>query len=147
MRPHRLWSLMAVFATACGSSTPTAPTTAAVVVSVSPNPLAVPASGALLTWNLTFRETAGVGARIDRDETVVVDAAGVNAVQRTGFWAPGACAVCNGDLRVNAGGSMMMSGITATFVGPPRPGTFRYTVYYTDDKGNALSSTVSVPVT
>jgi hypothetical protein len=146
MRPHRLWILLAVLGTACGGSTPTAPTAATVVVSISPNPLAVPAAGALLSWNLTFRETAGVGARIDRDETVVVDAAGVNAVQRTGFWAPGACAVCSGELRVNAGSSMMMSGITAMFVGPPRPGTFRYTVYYTDDKGNALSTTTSVPV-
>jgi hypothetical protein len=41
---------------------------------------------------------------------------------------------------------MMMSGITATFVGPPRPGTFRYTVYHTDDKRNAASATVSVSV-
>jgi hypothetical protein len=70
-----------------------------------------------------------VGVRIDRNEMVVVDAAGVTAAQRTEFLAPGTCAVCNSAMRVEAGRSATVSGMTAAFLGVPRPGTFRFTVF------------------
>jgi hypothetical protein len=41
---------------------------------------------------------------------------------------------------------MTFSGMSAAFLGAPRPGTFRYTMYYTDDLGHALSTTVTGPV-
>jgi hypothetical protein len=106
----------------------------------------VPAVGAPLVWNVTLHETGGlVGLRLDRDEVTVVDAVGVNAVARQGSWGPVACASCSGQLRIEAGRAATF-GNSAVFLGERRPGTFRYTVFYTDDRGNAGSSTVSVPV-
>lgn len=150
MRARSVCVLLAVALTsACQNSTPTAPppvpTTAALALSISPNPLAVPAGGEKLVWNVTFRETAGIGIRIDRDEMVVVDSAGVKLAQRDGFYGSSCTQPCDGVPQLGANRSMTMSGMSASFR-PARPGTFRYTVYFTDDRGNALSTTVTVPV-
>jgi len=145
MRVRRLCLFVSLVTAACAGSSPVAPTAAALSLTISPSPVALPTEGISLTWNVIYRETAGVGLRIDRDETLVIDAAGATVVQQQGFWAPN-CAQCSGpELRLEAGRSMTV-GRTAKFFVSPRPGTLHYTVYFTDEKGNLSSSTVSVPV-
>jgi hypothetical protein len=144
MRVRSIWILLGVvLSTACANS-PTAPTADELSVVISPTPLAVPTAGGKVVWNVLLRAVAGIGIRLDRDEMVVLDSAGVTAAQQNGFYS--GCAVCSADIHVEANRSMTFSGMSAAFLGAPRPGTFRYTMYYTDDLGHALSTTVTGPV-
>jgi len=146
MRVRRLCLLVSLVTAACAGSSPVAPTAAALSLTISPNPLTVPAAGARLTWDVTYQETGGVGLRLDRSETLVVDAAGQRTGESQGFFPP-TCAICAGpEWRLEARRSMKVSGMTVNFIVPPRPGALHYTIYFTDDKGNTSSSTVSVPV-
>lgn len=142
MRAARYLLLVTLAVSACGpsSTAPSTPPSAAVLtMSLSPNPLPIPAAGERLTWNVTITEKAGIGVTIDRDETNAIDAAGDRVVQREGFWrAP--------QPRVQARGTVTWNGMTAAFLGPPRAATLAHIVYYTDDRGNSGMVTASVPV-
>ena len=143
MRVRSIWVLLGIALTAACQNSSTAPTSDELDVVITPTPLAVPAAGARLLWNVSLRAIAGVGLRLDRDEMVVVDSAGATAAQQNGFYS--GCTVCSAIVRVEANRSMTI-GMTAAFLGAPRPGTFHYTMYYTDDLGHALSTTVTGPV-
>ena len=151
LRGHFCVVAAIVLFSACGDSSPASPSgtsagTATITVSISPTPLSAPADGGSLVWNVIYQEVGGVGARLDRDEMTVIDAAGGKAAEKNGFWKGGGCSACPTDLRIGASASMSFSGLTATYLGPPRPGTFKYTLFYTDDRNNARSTTVTVPV-
>jgi len=144
MRVRSIWILLGVvLSTACANG-PTAPSADELAVVISPTPLAVPVAGGKVVWNVSLRAVAGIGIRLDRDAMVVLDSAGVTAAQQNGFYS--GCAACSADVRVEVSRSMTISGMSAAFLGAPRPGTFRYTMYYTDDLGHALSTTVTGPV-
>jgi hypothetical protein len=144
MRARSIGILLGVAVTAACQNSPTAPTAAELAVAITPNPLAVPAAGGKLVWNVSLSATAGIGLRLDRDEMVVLDSAGVTAAHQNGSYS--GCTVCSADVHVAPNRSMTFSGMSAAFLGEPRPGTYNYTMYYTDDLGHALSTTVTGPV-
>ena len=82
MRVRSIWILLGVVLTAACQNSPTAPTADELAVTITPSALAVPAADGKLLWNVSLRAVAGIGIRLDRDEMVVLDSAGVQAAQQ-----------------------------------------------------------------
>ena len=143
--------LMLALSAACSTpatAIPAGPTGGPLSVAISPNPLALPAPGQPLVWNVTLRALGSVGVRLDRSEISVLDGVGGTVAERETFWSKSAgCSVCSDDIHLASGAGMTFSGQTVTFSRVPGgKARLSYKTFFTDDDGNASSITVEVPV-
>lgn len=141
---------------ACGS--PSQPTQAALSVVVGPNPIAGPSASANLVYSLRFQETAGVGVRLDREEIDINDGAGNTGIRMTaGLSQSAGCSTCTSDVRVAADSGLNRGTFTQPWIldsahpplivqAPDKPVVFVYTIWYTDDRGHASSTSVTIPI-
>src|SRR5215475_14038967 len=95
-------TMLVALSSGCGGNSPTTPSTAALSVSIAPNPLSVPAPGETMPFQVTLTETAGVGANIDRADVLVVDSDGNRLAQSSSFSTSGGCSFCTGQLHIGA---------------------------------------------
>ena len=134
---------------------PSAPAVAALTLAASPGSWAAvacppsscgPVTGELeAAGSVTIRETAGVGGTVDTIAMQSRDAGGAVLGQGT-FDAAGVRQLAGTD-RVAASGSRAVPGVGMHFAPDRRPATIVVTVHFTDDRGNGLDASVTVPVT
>jgi len=147
-------AVLAAAFVACGGGSPSAPTVASAVLSVSANPsqiAAVPCSGCgagstdrEAATTVTVTETAGLGAAVTAIEMTLRET-GTNAVLASGAFDAAAVTQLAGSNRVPARGTLSVRcGVHYADNLAGRTGVLTYVVRATDDRGNQLSQTIAV---
>jgi hypothetical protein len=133
----------------CGS--PTAPSAAALTVTVSPNPIvatAVPGSAQLLAaFSLTIKESAGLGANVDFVNVTLADPSNGAQLNAVNLGASNIIARV-GTNRVAGKGTLNIENIGAAYTPSPgaRQATMTITVQTQDDAGHTSTQSLTVPV-
>jgi hypothetical protein len=129
------------------SDSPTAPTRQPLTVTVTPNPLRLPAPGEPLIYNVRIVAPSDIGVRLDRAETRVTGPDGRTYLLGYSYMSRSAgCGSCSDDYTLRRGEPSTWERRAFFVNGEPRAGVFEYTVWGVDDNGEPVEARTSVPV-